>query len=218
MRSPKIKLNLLISCLFILIQCITFGSNVTYADSLSLTLLYPGGLGPDTRYPDNVQQFSERYDATPVALTSDGRVYIPGSGYIPDFSDVVKVFASESSGFAIKSDGTLWSWGDGSMLGRNHDIDNDGYNDADSVPGEVTGLPAINDIELGSGFVLALDNDGNVWSWGDNRWGSLGIDQNCPSPQNLPPSLNSACTILYNALPTKIAGLSNVQSIAAGPT
>jgi alpha-tubulin suppressor-like RCC1 family protein len=135
-----------------------------HADGLSLQVVYPGGSQPETRYPGNVTEYLNRDEATPMALTSDGRVYTPDSGYVPDLSNVTKAYANSSKGFAIKSDGTLWSWGQGYTLGRSHDIDGDGVNDPDSEPGQITGLPTIKDIQIGDDFAIALANDGSVWS------------------------------------------------------
>ena len=62
------------------------------------------------------------------------------------------------------------------------------------------GLPQITQIAASTNHCLALDTAGNVWAWGDkNDWGELGHNR-----------LNE----LFR--PTKVEGVSNVVSIAAG--
>jgi len=64
---------------------------------------------------------------------------------------------------ALLDDGTVWQWG---LI--NH-------NEPHNVPVKVGGLPPhIIAVSAGNGHVLALDNSGTVWAWGDNINGQLG--------------------------------------------
>jgi len=47
-------------------------------------------------------------------------------------------------------------------------------------PNDVNFLEYINDIDAGWMHSLALDVNGLVWSWGDNYYGQLGIDDQLP--------------------------------------
>jgi len=70
---------------------------------------------------------------------------------------------------ALKSDGTVWSWGTNTQgeLG-------DGTNDERHVPGQVSGLTGVTKISGGESHSMALKNDGTVWTWGSNFFGQLG--------------------------------------------
>ncbi|WP_033498834.1 hypothetical protein, partial [Bifidobacterium coryneforme] len=70
-------------------------------------------------------------------------------------------------------DGNIWTWGNNSkgQLGRTPD-DN---NPADK-PGQAatpTGATFIA-ISAGTDHSMAIDNEGNTWTWGDNQYQQLG--------------------------------------------
>jgi len=109
-----------------------------------------------------------------------------GTGFL---SGVVAIAAGGYHSLALKSDGTLWTWGDNASgdLGTNNpsvDI---------ATPAEVVGiggsgnLSGVVGMAGGYQFSLALKSDGTVWTWGANRYGQLGIgsfiDQ--PTPQEV---------------------------------
>lgn len=85
-----------------------------------------------------------------------------------------KITASGAFSFgnaaAIKTDGTLWSWGSNfrGSLGIN-----DSYNR--SSPVQVGALTAWSEVAAGSIFFRALKTDGTLWTWGSNAYGELGI-------------------------------------------
>jgi len=59
---------------------------------------------------------------------------------------------------AVKTDGTMWAWGNAEGIGGNSGIGN--------TPLQITG----NDwktAEAGQGYILAIKNDGTLWAWGD---------------------------------------------------
>src|SRR5215210_7760298 len=75
----------------------------------------------------------------------------------------------EEHSLALKSDGTVWTWGwnvDG-QLGIGSNIDK-------TFPVKVPGLTGVIKIAAGTYHVLALKNDGTVWAWGDNISGQIG--------------------------------------------
>ena len=70
---------------------------------------------------------------------------------------------------AVKSDGTVWTWGDNSwgQLG-------DGTRHHRSRPVNVEGLADVISILGGSFYTSVLKSDGSVWGWGTNHYGLLG--------------------------------------------
>ena len=73
--------------------------------------------------------------------------------------------------FAIKDDGTLWTWGNtqGGYAG------NGTYGQVYSRPTQITAFPAGTQITkvFSGNIVIALDANGNVWTWGGNNNASL---------------------------------------------
>ncbi len=96
-------------------------------------------------------------------------------------TQVVQVAAGGRHTLVLKDDGTVWAWGDNSFgqLGN-------GTNVSSTTPVEVIGLRGIfiEQIQAGENHSLALDDIGNVYSWGDNTYGQLGnvlYSRNFPS-------------------------------------
>lgn len=81
-----------------------------------------------------------------------------------------KILFSQSHAVALKTDGTLWTWGDASngRLGSGLATPNR------SSPAQVGTLTDWADIAVGSNFNLAIKTDGTLWSWGANTNGRLG--------------------------------------------
>lgn len=75
---------------------------------------------------------------------------------------------NSSNSFAIKSDGTLWSWGYNSsgQLG----LGNTTYYSSPKQVGALTNWLSISS----SATVAAIKTDGTLWTWGDNNTGGLG--------------------------------------------
>ena len=71
---------------------------------------------------------------------------------------------------AIKTDGTLWSWGSNSLgeLGL-------GNVTARSSPVQVGALTAWSKVSSGFQCTVAIKTDGTLWSWGRNNSGGLGL-------------------------------------------
>ncbi|MFR1006176.1 MAG: RCC1 domain-containing protein, partial [Hominilimicola sp.] len=88
------------------------------------------------------------------------------------------VSAGSAHVVALKANGTVWTWG----YNVNGEL-GDGKNRNTNIPVQVlTGaqdsnsgyLENIIQVAAGSNHNLALDTDGNVWSWGYNYYGQLG--------------------------------------------
>jgi alpha-tubulin suppressor-like RCC1 family protein len=121
-------------------------------------------------------------------------IQVHGPGDVGYLSSIIAIMGGEVHNFALKSDGTVWSWGYNAFgqLG-------DGTNTDRFTPVQVTGLGSI--VALGGrGYhSLALKSDGTVWTWGFNGSGQLG----------------DGTTTNRNA-PVKVSGLSQVSAITGG--
>ncbi len=114
-------------------------------------------------------------------------------GLVHGLSRVVAIAAGGSRAFALRSDGTVWAWGD-NQSGRL----GDGTTFEHLAPTRLEALSAVTAIATGERSAYALRDDGTVWAWGDNSSGQLGDG-----------SLTSRRT------PVKVHGLYNVAAIAA---
>jgi alpha-tubulin suppressor-like RCC1 family protein len=98
--------------------------------------------------------------------------------YVPDLGSAVAVAASYSYSVALKSDGTVWSWGCGDcgQFGNNDDADSVTPVQAVCLDEqeEAYNLTNIESISVGRSHTLALSNGGEIWSWGVNSNGQLG--------------------------------------------
>ena len=85
---------------------------------------------------------------------------------------VAAIAFNQNTSLAIRSDGTVWTWGangDGQL----------GHGDAvqRNVPAQIAELAAIY-AHAGYSHVLAIRSDGTVISWGRNASGQIGVDGN----------------------------------------
>lgn len=147
-----------------------------------------------------------------LALTNSGEVYswglnsygqlgIGSSVYnqltplkIQNLTNVVSIDAGSAHSIALKSDGTVWTWGANyaGQLGHGTTIER-------SVPVQVPNLTNVISISAGFTHSLALKSDGTVWSWGNNDYGRLGDG-----------------TETKRLSPVQVKSLSNVKAISAG--
>lgn len=78
---------------------------------------------------------------------------------------------SSNSALAIKTDGTLWAWG-------NNASGQLGLNDTNtrSIPVQVGALTTWSKVTCSQRSTTAVKTDGTLWSWGNNGNGQLGLD------------------------------------------
>jgi hypothetical protein len=79
-------------------------------------------------------------------------------------SGFVRVETGEAHVVALKSDGTVWTWGSNMAGALGNGTERSRY-----APAKVEGVDGIIDIAAGRGFSVALKSDGTVWGWG-NYW------------------------------------------------
>jgi len=115
-------------------------------------------------------------------------VQIPGTTW-----SKISTAGGNDAAAAIKTDGTLWTWGSNSqygVLGHNES----GYNARKSSPTQVPGTWS--SIDIADACCIGLKTDGTLWTWGRNYRGALGQNQN----QGSTPGTNSISS------PTQIPG------------
>ena len=108
--------------------------------------------------------------------------------------------------FAIKTDGTLWTWGSGGtgQLGQNNRTS---YSSPIQIPGSNWGSYA----EVTGQSSFAIKTDGTLWAWGknDSGYGRLGLNNktNYSSPVQIPGSTwDKINTYNFCTLATKTDG------------
>ena len=139
------------------------------------------------------------------AIKNDGTLWDISStpiqvGTDSDWVSVTRNFQGNHQ-LALKSNGTLWAWGE------------NGYGEL----GDGTNLPIANPIQIGTNsnwtfisagekYSLALNSYGELWTWGANYFGQLGdasfVDKNLPTLINCPTTLGILDTDL--TIPIKI--------------
>ena len=111
-------------------------------------------------------------------------------------SGVKQVVTGEVHTLALKDDGTVWAWGNGSYVGLGSGTS------TQYAPVQVTSLSNIDAIAAGGSHSLALKNDGKVWAWGSGDSGRLG---------------NAATNFQHTPVQVSTStGLTNAKQIAAG--
>ncbi len=108
-------------------------------------------------------------------------VQVSGPNGVGHLTHITAISAEPSANglhvLALRSDGTVWSWGvdDYGQLGNGKSEEHD------NLPSEVAGpdgrghLQNVVSIAAGGGFSMARLADGSIWTWGENNNGQLGI-------------------------------------------
>ncbi|HEY0458598.1 MAG TPA: FG-GAP-like repeat-containing protein [Pyrinomonadaceae bacterium] len=86
---------------------------------------------------------------------------------VVNLTGVVSVEASGRAAMALKSDGTVWVWGNNYYCQFGNGTQG-GQLESNPTPVQVTGLPNIVAISINQIHALALDSQGRIWGWGEN--------------------------------------------------
>ena len=107
-------------------------------------------------------------------------VQIPGTDWQGGYQ---KVTALGGGGGAIRTDGTLWTWG-GNGTGRLGHNNTTEYSSPKQVGGDTTWRT----IQGGQDYMVATKTDGTLWAWGSNSYGGFGLNNrtNYSSPVQIP--------------------------------
>ena len=144
-----------------------------------------------------------------AALGSEGSIYSWGGELGRDTSGMsanqpgivtppagVQKFTQVSAGYdyslAVGSDGNIYSWGDNTTDQLGRDTNTTPENRPGIVTPPTTGI-RFTQVSAGKWHALALDENGNIYSWGSNTKGALGRD-NSTTPENRPGILTSHTT------------------------
>ena len=107
-------------------------------------------------------------------------VRVVGSGGAGWLQDVTEVAAGLDYTLALKSDKTVWAWGNGPGSDVTYGGLGDGTTSTRTSPVQVKGqggygfLTDVIAIASGHGHKVALKDNGTVWTWGRNSYGQLG--------------------------------------------
>ena len=121
-------------------------------------------------------------------------IQVKGPGGVGYLTDVIQVAAGVNYSLALKSDGTVWTWGYNSsgQLGN-------GTTTNSLSPVQVNGLNGVVNLAACGFHNLAVKADGSVWAWGQNYHGELGIG-----------------TTTIASSPVQVVGLSGILGVGAG--
>ena len=163
----------------------TWGMNVVGVLGLGNTTYYssPKQVGSLTNWSNgasaNLCSYAIKTDGTLWSWGYNGSGGL-GLGNLTNYSSPKQIGAltnwasvTASAGsfvIALKTNGTLWSWGTNNFgqLGLGDTTDR-------SSPVQIGSLATWANQTCGSGGVLAIKTDGTIWSWGRNGAGQLGL-------------------------------------------
>ena len=161
---------------------------------------------------------------------------------------VTAVAAGNRHSLALKSDHTVWAWGDRAEGAIGHGA----ASGTAPAPVHVTGVTDVVAIAAGRFHSFAVRDDGSLWAWGNNFWGQLGNNGKTTSTipveitgitdviavaggsahsialksdgtvwtwgSNSGGALGQAGAYTERLVPTQVPGLSSIIAIAAGPS
>jgi alpha-tubulin suppressor-like RCC1 family protein len=115
---------------------------------------------------------------------------------VTGLTGVKNIAVGDRHSCALKTDGTVWCWGDNALGQLGTGAPSDGTNRAAPVPG----LTGVTQISTESATTCAVKADGTAWCWGDGTSGQLG---------------NGTRTSAY--APSQVTGISDAAAITISP-
>ncbi|CAN5494011.1 hypothetical protein BH10ACT2_BH10ACT2_26520 [soil metagenome] len=196
---------LVVSTLLATAAVVAQSPNLAVAAPLPLTPIVAGGDHHSLILDGNHTLYTfGTNEAGQLGFSENSGTDVPNPIPTQIMTGVAQVAAGAYHSIALKTDGTVWTFGDNEdgQLGR---ATNSGTATPNPVPAQVVGLPAVIVAIAAGGFhSLAVDAAGNLWTWGLNDSGQLGTAG---------PNLGTGNP---NPTPTQVTTLSHVSQIAAG--
>lgn len=121
-------------------------------------------------------------------------------GIVSGLPKVTNISAGTGHSMALSNTGQVWTWGDNldNQLGR---YANNNWRTQNPTPAPTLSMPKVVSISAGDEFSMALTSSGQVWTWGEWRYGELGWRTS-----------NSRDYVIPHAVPS----LTGVTEISAG--
>ena len=102
-----------------------------------------------------------------ILLGEEGERQLFPPTRIGDANDWMMVATGGAHAAALKTDGSLWSWGRSRYLG-------DGTTSLRKVPTRVGDSSDWSQVSCGAGHTMAIKTNGSLWGWGSNNSGQIG--------------------------------------------
>jgi alpha-tubulin suppressor-like RCC1 family protein len=194
------------------------------------------GDGIDDVYELRHARFLNPLNASDAMEDSDGdgrsnlREYRDGTDPSQDMGERHAVAASPNHIVVLKTDGSLWAWGDNSS-GQLGDGTYENRGAPVRIGTDTNWISVVAGPGLIEGNTIGLKRDGSLWAWGGNSWGQLGTGGgNSPARIGLDNDWSAVEVGLYSTValkrdgslwtwgnvPTRIGSDSDWSAIAAG--
>jgi len=192
---------------------------------LSSPAQIPGTTWATTTHTWNAPKYATGSSQSCITIKTDGTLWVWGNGNYGQLAQNIDQYAHRSSPVqvgtdatwsavsggqsisALKTDGSLWVWGDNSrgQLGLNQNSGQYAGSYAKSSPTQVGTDTTWSQISTGQKGQWAIKTNGTLWGWGENGYGQLGQNQ-AQSPSND-----------YNrSSPVQVGTDTNWQQVTAG--
>jgi alpha-tubulin suppressor-like RCC1 family protein len=183
----------------------SFGNSYYQNSSLSFGVVHPfaGNVtyARESTSSTNWKQIDcNRETPRTLAIKTDGSLWVTGitfngvdvSGRVNLSSQTFRTFTQIGTDFtwrqvsvgsafaaAIKTDGSLWTWGISSFVPvgtyRIYTLSN-GLVDGNTTPIRESTLSTWSQVSVGANHGAAIKTDGTLWTWGANSYGKLGVN------------------------------------------
>ncbi len=223
-----------------LLICLVLGLPLT--DAVAAPHMASGGSGHTQVLDGDGKVWTwgyNKYGTVGDGSTVDAPPYAQSTPRQAALDNVVYIASGQGLNLAVRSDGSVWSWGFG-YLGH-------GAYEGRLTPTQVAGVENVKQVASGLYHVLALRHDGNVIAWGNNSRGAVGDGTTTHRSSPVAPVLSGVRAIAANghslalmmdgtvwawgdnsvgqaggtpgqnlSAPTRIEGLRDITAIAAG--
>jgi len=172
-------------------ECVSFGQTLSAGSSQSAALTADGGV------------WTWGYGARALGRGTGWALDDPTPAPLSTIHGVREVVAGAGNVFAVRADGSVWSWGSNrwGQLGNGSTFSGFGGPTLVGLLGVSSVAANRMDHDGTVGQVFAIQSgDGAVWAWGANGSGQLGVG-----------------TTDQHGTPVQVGGLSGITSIASGP-